>query len=265
MDTRKSVQRQFGPVAASYATSSVHASGADLTAMVAAAALQGDERVLDVAVGGGHTTLAFARGAAEVIGVDLTEAMLMAAHGLAEEQGITNISFQAADAEHLPFPDASFDVVTCRYAAHHFPHPAVAAREWARVLKPDGQLLLVDVVSPDDPTSDTFLNAAEVLRDPSHVRDHTVAQWVTMLNDSGLAVEELGQFPLRLEFASWTERMRTPLAVREQIQALFAGAPSAVRETLRIEEDGTFTCPVVLLRGLPGAPCKTPTGGSSRS
>lgn len=249
MGGQASVQRQFGPVAASYATSSVHAGGPDLVAMVEAAELQGDERVLDVAVGGGHTTLAFARGAADVIGVDLTEAMLTAAQGLAEEQGIANISFQAADAEHLPFPDSSFDIVTCRYAAHHFPHPAVAAREWARVLKPGGQLLLVDVVSPDDPTSDTFLNAAEVLRDPSHVRDHTVAQWVNMLQEAGLDVEELGQFPLRLEFASWTERMRTPQAARAQIQALFAGAPTDVKEALSLEPDGTFTCPVVLMRG----------------
>jgi ubiquinone/menaquinone biosynthesis C-methylase UbiE len=252
MDVQNSVQRQFGPVAASYATSSVHVGGPDLIAMVEAADLQGNERVLDVAVGGGHTTLAFARGAAEVIGVDLTEAMLTAAQGLAEAQGVTNISFQPADAEHLPFPDASVDIVTCRYAAHHFPHPAVAAREWARVLKSGGKLLLVDVVSPDDPTSDTFLNAAEVMRDPSHVRDHSVAQWVDMLQATGLKVEELGQFPLRLEFSSWTERMRTPQAAREQIQALFAGAPTIVQETLHLEPDGTFTCPVVLIRGEKG-------------
>lgn len=252
MSHQASVQRQFGPVAASYATSSVHAGGADLIAMVDAANLRGDERVLDVAVGAGHATLAFARRAGDVVGVDLTEAMLTAAQGLAQEQGITNITFQAADAEHLPFPDASFDVATCRYAAHHFPHPAVAAREWARVLKPGGQLLLVDVVSPDDPTSDTFLNAAEVLRDPSHVRDHTVAQWVVILQEAGLDVEELGQFPLRLEFASWTERMRTPQAAKEQIQALFAGAQANVKETLHLEDDGTFTCPVVLLKGVKG-------------
>ena len=252
MGVQTSVQRQFGPVAASYTTSSVHAGGPDLAAMVEAAHLQGTEHVLDVAVGGGHTTLAFARGAAEVVGVDLTEAMLQAAQGLAEAQDVTNITFQAADAEHLPFPDASFDIVTCRYAAHHFPHPAVAAREWARVLKSGGRLLLVDVVSPDDPTSDTFLNAAEVLRDPSHVRDHTVAQWMTMLTDAGLATEEIGQFPLRLDFTSWTERMRTPTAAREQIQALFAGAPTIVRETLHLEGDGTFTCPVVLIEGEKG-------------
>jgi ubiquinone/menaquinone biosynthesis C-methylase UbiE len=249
MDVQESVRRQFGPVAAAYATSSVHTGGPDLAAMLEAASLRGDERVLDVAAGAGHTALAFAPRVASVVAVDLTEAMLATGRRLAEEQGITNATFTQADAEHLPFPDNAFDLVTCRYAAHHFPRPAAVAREWARVLKPEGRLLLVDVVSPDDPATDTTLNAAEVLRDPSHVRDHTVAQWFAMLEAAGFVVEELGLFPLRLQFASWTERMRTPEPAAAQIRALFAGAPESVRDALMIEDDGTFTCPVVLMRG----------------
>ena len=249
MDVQESVRRQFGPVAAAYATSSVHASGADLEAMIEAAGLRGDERILDVAAGAGHTALAFAPRVAAVVAVDLTEAMVATGRRLADEQGIANVTFVQGDAEHLPFPDASFDRVTCRYAAHHFPRPAAVAREWARVLRPGGRLLLVDVVSPDDPAADTVLNAAEVLRDPSHVRDHTVGQWVAMLEDAGFAVDDVGRFPLRLTFDSWTDRMRTPAATAAQIRALYAGAPASVRETLAIEADGTFTCPVALLHG----------------
>lgn len=248
MDVQESVQRQFGPVAASYVTSSVHASGPDLDAMLAAAELQGDERVLDVATGGGHTAIAFARQAGEVVAFDLTEAMLAVARQSAEAQGVSNLTFVPGDAEHLPFADGEFDLVTCRYAAHHFPHPIVAVREWVRVLKPGGKLLLVDVVSPDDPASDTTLNAAEVLRDPSHVRDHSVAQWLDMLQEEAdFTVTDVQQWPLRLDFTSWTERMRTPAAAAAQIQVLFAGAPAAVREELRLEADGTFTCPLALL------------------
>jgi ubiquinone/menaquinone biosynthesis C-methylase UbiE len=252
MDVQKSVQRQFGPVAAAYATSSVHTGGPDLEAMLAAVRLRGDERLLDVASGAGHTALAFAPRVGEVVAVDLTEAMLATGRRLAEEQRIGNITFVPGDAEHLPFPDAAFDLVTCRYAAHHFPKPEVAIREWVRVLRPGGSLLLVDVVAPDDPMSDTILNAAEVLRDPSHVRDHTVAQWTAMLAAAGLSVEALGEWPLRLPFASWTERMRTPAATAAEIRALFQRAPAAVREQLALEPDGTFTCPVALLRGTRG-------------
>lgn len=244
-----SVQEQFGPVAAAYGASAVHAGGPDLEAMVAAGSLQGTERVLDVATGAGHTALAFARGAAEVTAFDLTAAMLATARDLAAAQSVTNMAFVAGDAEHMPFPDATFDLVTCRYAAHHFPHPAQAAQEWARVLKPGGRLLLVDTVSPDDPTSDTVLNTAEILRDPSHVRDHTVGQWFTMLGKAGLAVADAGRFPLRLEFANWTARMRTPEAAAAQIRILFANAPASVQASLRLESDGTFTCPVALLVG----------------
>lgn len=249
MNVQESVQRQFGPVAAAYATSTVHKEGPELAAMLAAAELRGDERVLDVACGAGHTALAFAPRAAEVVAVDVTEAMLTTARRLAAEQGIANVTFESGNAEALPFPDASFDRITCRYAAHHFAHPAVATREWARVLRPAGSLLLVDVVAPDDPAADTVLNAAEILRDPSHVRDYRIAEWIAMFEAAGLAAESLGQWPLRLPFASWTERMRTPAETAAQIEALFAGARPTVRETLAIEPDGTFTCPVALLRG----------------
>jgi ubiquinone/menaquinone biosynthesis C-methylase UbiE len=249
MDLQESVRRQFGPVAAAYATSSIHAGGADLIAMLEVANLQGTERVLDVASGAGHTALAFAPHVASVVALDLTEAMLATGRRLAEENGIANVTFVQGDAEHLPFPDAAFDIVTCRYAAHHFPRPLAAAREWARVLGPGGRLLLVDFVAPDDPATDTVLNAADVLRDPSHVREHTIGQWIAMLEAAGFAAEEAGRWPVRVDFDAWTGRMQTPTAAAAQIRALFEAAPASVREALAIEADGTFTCPVVLLKG----------------
>lgn len=249
MEIAESVRRQFGSAAADYATSAVHAGGPDLAAMLNAAEETGSERLLDVATGAGHTALAFAPLVAEVVAVDLTEAMLAAGRGLAAERGLGNVRFEPGDAERLPFDDGSFDLVTCRYAAHHFPRPAAAAAEWARVLRPGGRCLLVDVVSFVEPATDTVLNAIEVLRDPSHVRDHTVGQWRAMIEAAGLEAEALGEWPLRLEFASWVARMRTPPAAIGGIGAILDAAPSSVREALGVEADHTFTAPVALLRG----------------
>lgn len=251
MDIKESVQSQFGPVAANYATSSVHAAGPDLAAMLAAANLRGDERVLDAGCGAGHTALTFAPRVAHVIGVDLTLAMLAQAKRLAAERKLTNAEFERGDVERLPYPDASFDLVTSRYSAHHYPHPIAALREFVRVLKPGGALLLVDVVSPDAPATDTFLNTIELLRDPSHVRDHTADQWSAMFGAAGFEAEQLQSWPLRLEFESWVTRMNTPFLAITQIRALVDGAPREVRAQLAIEGESnySFTVGTVLMRG----------------
>jgi ubiquinone/menaquinone biosynthesis C-methylase UbiE len=252
VDIKESVQRQFGSVAANYTTSPVHRGGPDLDAMLAAATMRGVERVLDAGCGTGHTALAFAPLVAEVVAVDLTEPMLDQGRQLAAERNLTNITFQHGDVEQLPFPDATFDIVASRYSAHHYPHPQVALHEFARVLRPGGAFLLVDVVSPDAPTQDTFLNAIELLRDPSHVRDHSVAQWLTMFNAAGLSGELLDTWPLRLEFEPWVVRMRTPPGAVDQLKALFDGAPSEVRAAMALADDGdyAFSIPLALLRGV---------------
>jgi ubiquinone/menaquinone biosynthesis C-methylase UbiE len=249
MDVKESVQKQFAAVAANYATSAVHVAGPDLTAMLAAANARGDERVLDAGCGAGHTALAFAPHVAEVAALDLTEAMLAQGRKLARDRGIANITFQRGDVERLPFPDASFDLVTSRYSAHHYPHPLAALREFARVLKPGGAFLLADVIAPDAPAQDTFLNAIELLRDPSHVRDHTAEQWQRMIELAGFRAELLATWPLRLEFESWVARMNTPFLAITQIRALIDGAPREVRAALAIEDGYSFSVPTALLRG----------------
>src|SRR5579883_3136335 len=153
-EKRRLVQENFGAVAAAYVTSKVHARGPDLDWLVEAAALTGTERVLDVATGGGHTAFALAPYAAEVVALDLTRPMLEVAQKEANARGFTNIHYLEGDAQNLPCEDASFDVVACRYAAHHFPRVRQAALEWARVLKPDGKLLLIDSTSPEEPEAD---------------------------------------------------------------------------------------------------------------
>src|SRR5712692_6967052 len=170
-------RQQFGAVAAAYVTSSVHATGPDLEALVQAAAPTGAERVLDLGCGAGHTALALAPLVRSVTAVDVTPEMLDVASELAKARGAANVSFREADATALPFDTSSFDLVTSRYSAHHYSDPAAALAEVERVLGPAGRFLLVDTVAPEEPALDTFFNAVEILRDPSHVRNCRISEW----------------------------------------------------------------------------------------
>jgi len=249
-EQRRLVQDNFGAAAAAYVTSKVHASGADLDWLVEAAALTGTERVLDVATGGGHTAFALAASAREVVALDLTRPMLEVAQREATARGLQNIRFLEGDAHALPCADASFDLVSCRHAAHHFPDVERAAREWARVLKPAGTLLLVDSLSPDDEGAQAVLHDIEVLRDPSHVRNQRMAAWQAVLAHAGLQVATARLWALELDVPAWTERMRTPPASVLQIEQRLRAASATVCTCLQIvEHDGvlSFTLPVALI------------------
>lgn len=238
---KETVVQQFDPVADHYRTSSVHAGGEDLAALLQHAALRGNENVLDAGSGAGHTALAFAPHAGHVISVDLAESMLAQGRRQAQERALTNVEFRQADVEALPFADGSFDVVVSRYSAHHWPHPQRALAEFRRLLRPGGRLLIGDIVSYDDFTADTHLQTLELLRDRSHVRDHSVGGWLGLFEAQGFAAHIPFTWQLRLEFASWVQRIATPAEDVAAIRRLLDHAPTEVRDLLRVEADHSFT------------------------
>lgn len=254
-DIKGSVKTQFGNVAANYSTSKVHAAGADLNFMVERADLPPDALVLDAGCGAGHTALAFAPHVKRVIAYDLTPAMLEQVEKLATERGIMNVETRLGDVEQLPFEDAIFDAVVSRYSAHHWVNPQAALVEFARVLKPGGKFILSDIVSAEDHAADTFLQTIELLRDPSHVRDHRVSQWVTMFESAGFTADVLMTFDLPLEFNAWVTRMATPELSVRAIKWLFDGASDEIKiefqtpVTVPDDEEFTFVIPGAVMMG----------------
>jgi ubiquinone/menaquinone biosynthesis C-methylase UbiE len=105
--------------------------------------LRSSARVLDVAAGNGNATLAAARRWCEVTSTDYVPALLEAGRARAQAEGHT-IQFQHADAEHLPFPDASFDVVMSTFGVMFTPNQETAASELARVCRPGGRIGLAN-------------------------------------------------------------------------------------------------------------------------
>jgi ubiquinone/menaquinone biosynthesis C-methylase UbiE len=237
---------QFGPQAAAYVTSAVHAQGADLAALARLADGAAGGRALDLGSGGGHVAYAVAPKVAEVTAYDPSEQMLAAVTREAASRGLANVRTVQGGAEALPFADASFECVFSRYSAHHWRDFEAGLREAARVLKPGGQAGFVDVVSPGRAAQDTFLQAVEVLRDTSHVRDRSRAEWEAALTAVGFVVGAVTPFRVRLGFAEWIARLRTPPEMATAIRALQAAMADEVRRHFAVEADGSFTIDVVL-------------------
>jgi ubiquinone/menaquinone biosynthesis C-methylase UbiE len=133
-------------------------------------AASGEERALDAGTGAGALALALAPLVREVVAVDAVPELLAHARRRAAESGLANVEFVEADLIHLPFEDASFDLVGCARVLHHVPHPEYAVSELARVLRVGGHVLVLDQIAPADPLVAIELDRFERARDPSHTR-----------------------------------------------------------------------------------------------
>jgi ubiquinone/menaquinone biosynthesis C-methylase UbiE len=234
--TKSLAQQRFGRAAADYATSEVHAKGASLTRLVELAEPKPHWRVLDVATGAGHTALAFASHVAKVTATDITEEMLDQTRKLAKARSLINVKVLTAKAEDLPFPDASFDLVVCRLAAHHFRKIGNFLGEAFRVLMPGGLVGIVDNVAPDAAivpgrTADelrhcaSLFNAFKKLSDPSHVRCLGLLEWKALLGNAGFAVTHEECLDKEIEFGTWVQRMRSSEATTARLKEMLREEP----------------------------------------
>lgn len=241
------IMAQFGPRAAAYVESAVHAQGADLDHLVEILRNRPAARVLDLGCGGGHVSYHVAPHVREVVAYDLSPEMLDVVARAATERGLTNIATKQGVAENLPFDDVSFDFVMSRYSAHHWRDLDGGLREVVRVLKPGGVAAMVDSLSPGLPVLDTYLQAVEVLRDPSHVRNYSRLDWVAALTRAGFLIGAADQHRVRLHFASWIERMNTPKVQSDAIRALQTAMSETVVRHFNIGPDGSFDLDVLFV------------------
>lgn len=246
------VETQFGPRSEAYVQSPVHARGEDLDALEAIVRDRAPQRALDLGCGGGHVAyrLSLHAGAGAVTASDLSAEMLAAVASTARDKGLTNIETCAAAAERLPFEDAAFDFLGCRFSAHHWRDFRAGLREARRVLAHGSTAVFIDAVSPGPATLDTHLQAVELLRDTSHVRDYSAAEWLASLAEAGFAVTATRAWRLRMDFPSWIARMRTPDANRDAIRALQAAASDTVRGHFAIEPDGSFMLDTLMFEAI---------------
>jgi SAM-dependent methyltransferase len=191
-----------------YVDSDAHREGVDLDRLVAWSA--GARTALDVATGGGHVARRLREAGIEVVTCD-------PAPGMHPDV--------ICRAESLPFADGAFDVVACRTAAHHFADPGAAVREMARVSS--DRVLLVDTLFMGDRVEE-----AEALRDPSHVRNYTEAEWRGLLDEAGLVVAEVELVGHSFDFAAWLARTGCEGAEAARVEELLGDRVAGGRLTL---------------------------------
>ena len=183
--------------AEAYRESEAHRRGRDLDLIAEWAE---GETALDVATGGGHVAKRLREAALKVVTVD-------PAPGMQPDV--------VSRAEDLPFADGSFDVVVSRVAPHHFADIRKAVGEMARVTR---NLVLV----ADNLHLGERVEEAERLRDPTHVRCYSEAEWRGLFEGAGLAVEAVELEDKRVELEPWLERAGCEGEEAAQVRELLA-------------------------------------------
>jgi len=183
--------------AQAYVESEAHRTGRDLDLIVEWAE---GETALDVATGGGHVARRLRESGFQVVTVDPAPGMR---------------ADTTARAEDLPFADASFDTVVSRVAPHHFTDIRAAMSEMARVA---GRLVLVS----DNLHLGPQVEEAERLRDPTHVRCYSVAEWRDLFEAAGLEVEMVEIDEKRIEVEPWLARAGCAGEDAERVRDLLA-------------------------------------------
>ena len=186
--------------AEAFRESPTHREGPDLDVLVQWCEPGPDVKVLDVATGGGHVARRLREEGCTVVTVDPAPGMK---------------ADVVAPADHLPFEDGSFDVVTCRIAPHHFPDIQAAVQEMARV---SNRLLVIE----DNVFRGEHVEEAERLRDPTHVRCYSEDEWKELVTDAGFEVEQVEPFERRQSVERWLERVETPSDAAARVRELLA-------------------------------------------
>ncbi|HKW74720.1 MAG TPA: methyltransferase domain-containing protein [Terriglobales bacterium] len=252
MSHRDRILDQFTRQAVPFAGAAPIRDQAALDRVVQAAGTGPEDTALDVGCGPGLLACAFARVVRHATGIDLTPAMLEQARKLQREQGLTNVTWQQGDITSLLFSDNEFSIVSCRYVFHHLEDPLTVLKEMARVCRPGGRVVVVDMAPA--PEKADALNRMERLRDPSHVRGLTLFELRDLFKRTGLPEPGVQKYRMECELEDLLSRSFPEPGDADRIRKMVQDSleDDALDLAVRKERDTIYYAyPVVILVSTP--------------
>jgi ubiquinone/menaquinone biosynthesis C-methylase UbiE len=245
MSHSEAIVDQFTRQAAQFAASPTARSEEILERILRLAEPKPSDISLDVACGPGVLVCALAKQVREARGIDLTPAMLEQARRTQQAEGVKNVAWDQGDVSAMPYADVTFDIVTCRFAVHHFPDPLPVLREMRRVCRPGGRIVIADS-APAAAKADAF-NAMEKLRDPSHTRALPVEKMTELFRRSGLPEPRVERTRLGLDLDEFLARSYPQEGDEARIRQMFERVLTDDAMDLEPRREGTkirFSVPV---------------------
>ena len=207
-----------------------------------------DDTVLDVACGPGLLACAFAKVAKHATGIDMTPAMLEQAHKTQQEQGLKNVSWQQGDVYSLPFKPEQFSIVSSRFVFHHLQDPLAALKEMKRVCKVGGKVVVADMAP--QPEKAAALNAAELLRDPSHVRALPLDELRGLFDQAGFGSPQVNHYRMECELEDLLARSFPNEGNADRLRRIYADSideDTLDLNTCRADGKILYSLPVAVL------------------
>ena len=236
--------KQFSKTSINYSKDILFSHGKDLDMIIKFVKPKKSMNVLDIATGAGHVAIKLSQYVKCVEAIDITPKMIQEAEKNIKSQNITNIKTKVMKADQLLFDKEHFDLITCRYAPHHFHNITKFLSEVYRVLKYNGMFVLIDIVSLPDYFLDEFINKINKMRDPTHIRSYTKNEWLSMILKSKLKVIDVKGFRNEYNLEDWLKRAETNEDKIRQIRQLIINCDNKIKSQFDIvytKNTKTFT------------------------
>jgi len=248
------IKEQFDRQSATFGTMTGHYEALDLIIRLSQATDK--DTVLDVACGPGIVACAFAKKVGHVHGIDLVPAMIERAKESQKTQGLTNMSWDIGNVNPLPYPHCDYSIVVSRFAFHHFTDPLAVLHEMTRVVKWEGKVVVVDVMTTSGPQTDLY-DHMEKLRDPSHTHALTLNELQNMFKEAGLNLVEQHRYRMEVDAEELLKATLTPPKEAEEFRKIVKADIGVNKLGINafIKDDTLkFSFPLVIMVGIKQTP-----------